>query len=185
MAAIGLQQFQHICLGFMIGMVKANGNCSSESTMDATIVLFFPCDDDVMLVLPLLWLSCDGDVMLMMTLLFLSCNEDVALMIMSFLFWTMVFGLCCYEIQFSVILIIVGIFFRVTWEIHLFINSFFFFNSSLKKVIKILSGATCFFKLVINSSRNALLLLFSQDGRWLFISSNTSSLKLLFGKNYY
>ena len=90
----------------------------------------------------------------------------------------MVFGLRSYEIQFSVILIIVGIFFGVTWEIHLFINSFFFFNSSLKQVISFLSGATCFFKLVINSSRNALLLLFSQDGRWLFISSNTSSSKL-------
>ena len=86
MAAIALQQFQHICLGFTIEMVKANGNCSSESTTGATIVLFFPCDDDVMLVLPLLWLSYDGDVMLMLTLLFLSCDEDVVLMIMSFLF---------------------------------------------------------------------------------------------------
>lgn len=61
---------------------------------------------------------------------------------------------------------------RIIWETHLFIISFFSFNSTLKELISFFSDAICFFKLVINSSSNAFLLLSCWDGRWLFIASH-------------
>ena len=119
----------------------------------------------------------------MLTLLFLSRDEDVALIMIPLLFWVMVFGLHCCTTQFfcRYILVNVGISFGVVWEIHLFIISFFSFNSSHWFISIHLSDSIWFFILIINSSRNTFLLLSCQDGRWLFISSNCPK---LFGHIY-